>query len=417
MSLSLRATPEVLQSSLTTRILHLILLPTEACNFRCTYCYEDFRLGRMEPWVVRGVKQLLTARAGGLDRLDLSWFGGEPLLARDLVLEVLEHAQALARAYPGLSVGSDITTNAWFLDRGLFQQLLALGVTRYQISFDGPQELHDRKRVRAGGQPTFERVWRNVLALREVPGAFEIRVRIHVDRANCAALPPFLDQCTEAFGEDPRFVLFLRPLSRFGGPDDAALPVFESAAEEERELARLRRHLGERERESDASLVADGVCYAARGNSFLVRADGRLGKCTVALRHPKNDIGRIHEDGTLEIDAARAWPWMRGLASGDPRAARRLGRVPVRITAERLSRCAFSAYSPLVTQARNAGAKSAAFLSPTPLSARNSSGERGFFDEKERVAQAELGDQAKPYQVRQVRKVLVRYKLGVSHGE
>ena len=25
-------------------ILHLIVLPTEACNFRCTYCYEDFEL-------------------------------------------------------------------------------------------------------------------------------------------------------------------------------------------------------------------------------------------------------------------------------------------------------------------------------------------------------------------------------------
>jgi uncharacterized protein len=65
--------------------------------------------------------------------------------------------------------------------------------------------------------------------------------------------------------------------------------------------------------------AAEGVCYAARGNSFLVRADGRLGKCTVALAHPRNDIGRIHEDGTLEIDSARAWPWMRGLASGDAR--------------------------------------------------------------------------------------------------
>ena len=51
MSLALRAAPEVLQSSLTPSLLHLILLPTEACNFRCTYCYEDFRLGRMEPVV------------------------------------------------------------------------------------------------------------------------------------------------------------------------------------------------------------------------------------------------------------------------------------------------------------------------------------------------------------------------------
>src|SRR5262245_40510393 len=228
MSPAFRAAPEVLRSSLTSSTLHLILLPTEACNFRCTYCYEDFRLGRMEPWVVRGVKRLLEARADGLARLDLSWFGGEPLLARDIVLDVLEHAQGLARLHPGLAVTSDVTTNAWHLERELFERLLALGVTRYQISFDGPQALHDRRRVQAGGQPTFERVWSNVLALRAVPGEFEVRIRVHVDRGNCTALGGFLDQLAEAFGDDPRFVPFLRPLSRFGGPNDADLPVFES---------------------------------------------------------------------------------------------------------------------------------------------------------------------------------------------
>src|SRR5262245_57541642 len=194
MSLSLRAAPEVLRSSLNASTLHLILLPTEACNFRCTYCYEDFRLGRMEPWVVRGVKRLLEVRASGLARLDLSWFGGEPLLASDLLIDVLEHAQALAERHPQMQVGSDVTTNAWHLDRPLFARLLSLGVTRFQISFDGAREVHDRKRVQAGGQPTFERIWNHVLALREVPGEFEIRIRVHVDRENHAALPAFLDQ-------------------------------------------------------------------------------------------------------------------------------------------------------------------------------------------------------------------------------
>jgi uncharacterized protein len=59
------------------------------------------------------------------------------------------------------------------------------------------------------------------------------------------------------------------------------------------------------------------VCYASRANSFLVRADGTLAKCTVALSHPQNRVGRLLEDGTVELDAEKMQGWMRGLWSED----------------------------------------------------------------------------------------------------
>ena len=64
----------------------LILMPTEQCNLRCTYCYEDFRHRHMEPRVVTGVKRFLSKRAPKLDLLRIDWFGGEPLLARPIVV-------------------------------------------------------------------------------------------------------------------------------------------------------------------------------------------------------------------------------------------------------------------------------------------------------------------------------------------
>lgn len=55
------------------------------------------------------------------------------------------------------------------------------------------------------------------------------------------------------------------------------------------------------------------ICYAAKPNSLLVRADGRIGKCTVALNDDRNTIGRVNEDGTLTLDSHLLQPWIRGL--------------------------------------------------------------------------------------------------------
>jgi uncharacterized protein len=311
-----RAPLELLGRSLRPDSLHLVLLPTEACNFRCSYCYEDFALARMKPWVARGVKNLIAARAPELALLHLAWFGGEPLLARDLVIELMQHARELARAHPRMQVVSDMTTNGWHLERPLFEQLLGLGVRRYQISFDGPRELHDRKRRLAGGGGTFERIWSNLLAMRAVEGEFEINLRIHVDRENAEALPAFLEQCREHFGSDRRFRPRLKALSRLGGPNDSEIDVF-LGDEREQVLARLQR-LAQGGGPAPAEPVAEHPsCYASSGNSYIVRADGRLSKCTVALTHPRNDVGHIHEDGRLEIESPAMKAWMRGLWSGD----------------------------------------------------------------------------------------------------
>ncbi|HET9951814.1 MAG TPA: radical SAM protein [Candidatus Eisenbacteria bacterium] len=305
---------EFLQS-VTTRWLHLIVLPTEACNLRCVYCYESFELKRMQPAVVMGVKALLERRVPTLDRLTVSWFGGEPLLARDIVEDVMSSVRESRRAHPDLTVTSDMTTNGLFLSPTALERLADLGVSEFQISLDGPKHLHDRKRVHPGGAPTFDRIWGNLVAAREARTPFEIQVRLHVDAENAAAIPEFLDDFRAAFDADPRFRLFIRGLSRLGGARDGELRILEG---DDR-----RRIIGDLKAQAAArgiplARVPDepGVCYAARGNSFVIRADGRVNKCTVALSHPANQVGVLLEDGSLRLRSEMVRPWMRGFASG-----------------------------------------------------------------------------------------------------
>lgn len=71
-----------------TNALELILMPSEDCNFRCNYCYEDFVRGTMRPDVRLGIRNLVEKRLKYLDRLSVSWFGGEPLYGWEAIEEL-----------------------------------------------------------------------------------------------------------------------------------------------------------------------------------------------------------------------------------------------------------------------------------------------------------------------------------------
>jgi uncharacterized protein len=306
---------EEMVASLLNDRLHLILLPTEHCNFRCTYCYEDFSIGRMSPATIQGVKRLIDRRLFSLRSLSVSWFGGEPLLAREVVKGISEHIVDAVSERPDLHYEANMTTNGYLLDMSAVEHLAALGIRLFQISLDGPELLHDRTRVRANSKGSFHQIWRNLLAIRDGTTPTKVLLRVHLTPDNLPFMPEFLRHLRDTFLWDKRFSAVLKPVERLGGPNDDAMEII---AEEDRSktLADLEHILFEGV-EIDSRFSAPQVCYASRPNSLMIRANGRVGKCTVALTDPANTIGELLSDGSLEIDNSHLRIWLRGWQSRD----------------------------------------------------------------------------------------------------
>jgi uncharacterized protein len=307
---------EELGSWLRNDALHLILLPTEQCNFRCTYCYEDFVVGRMEPSTVSSIKRLIERRIDGLETLTISWFGGEPLLALPVVEDISQHIVALAAARPGVQYGADMTTNGYFLDAARAHHLAALGIRFFQVSLDGPERLHDRTRIRADGRGSFDRIWKNLIAIRDSAAPVSVLLRVHLTPENLPTMPDFLADVRDTFLSDGRFRVLLKPIERLGGPNDDTMAVIPSQ-DRGTTLSGLETIVLRGATDSRPLYPAPHVCYASRPNSFVIRANGIIGKCTVGLTDPSNIIGRLAADGLLEIDNARLRPWLRGWATLD----------------------------------------------------------------------------------------------------
>jgi uncharacterized protein len=270
----------------------------------------------MKPDVAAGIKRLLSCRMAALDQLMLSWFGGEPLLAQDVIEDISAHVQSLIKNNNNIVYVADMTTNGYLLSLPVLKKMIGFGIRHYQISFDGPPDIHNKKRMLADQSETFGRIWENIEGARSLKEKFAITVRLHVDTESYPHIFAFIDRYAKTFKDDERYELFFRPTSCLGGINDAALPVMDTKKFEEaaKKICAYLRKLKVRYTTMEG---VRSICYAAKLNCFAVRSNGAVNKCTVALEDKANDVGFLRENGSFGFRRERLFRWARGLESND----------------------------------------------------------------------------------------------------
>ncbi len=297
--------------------LELIINPTENCNFRCTYCYEDYKIGKMGGKVIQGIHNLIRKRLPNLKNFRLQWFGGEPLLAFDIIEDVCSSTQFLLESYPNVKYTSVMTTNGFLLTKHRLIRLYNLGVREFQISLDGDGEIHNSTRRCASGDPTFDVIWKNLLAAKSTSLNFNILLRIHFHSENILLLGSLIERINKSFSNDSRFKVFFKPIRNLGGENGKNLIPFDKRTEQQLLEFFSTQLAPEIERYSIAEDIFSNICYASKPNSFLIRPNGQIGKCTVALDEALNNIGHLNPDGTLQIDNELLRHWFLGFETLD----------------------------------------------------------------------------------------------------
>ena len=303
-------------ASVDPKYLELTLLPTEQCNFRCTYCYEDFSIGRMSKKTIDSIKNFLNNRISTLTQLNLQWFGGEPLAAKSIMYEISDFAQKLCIKHKVIFRGS-ITTNGYLMDMTTVRRLHELSQCSYQISLDGLGPVHNVTRRLASGGGTFDRILENLKAIRDSELSFSVLLRIHLSVDNHESLKDLVKMLRSEFLHDSRFYVFLKPIENLGGPHSKKIRSLND--QDRRSLKNDLEHLlrmdnSEREKSLNNN---PQICYASRPNSLVIRADGRVQKCTVLLSDKRNTVGNLTPEGKINLDHSLMGDWMQGYATGD----------------------------------------------------------------------------------------------------
>jgi uncharacterized protein len=305
---------QALSSSLSKEKFHLILYPTEQCNFRCVYCYEDFEIGQMPLWLIEATKLLISKKAEYIKFLSLSWFGGEPLLAKNILFEIAEHALHLSNKNK-FQLSGDLTTNGLLLDVKTLTRLVQLKQNQFQISIDGDKDSHDKTRITRSGKGSFDKIWARLMDASATDLDFKITLRVHVTDFNQDSVTIFCERFDNYLANDKRFNLFFKAIENLGGGNtDNVKQLIQQGTARQFAANQTKKYS---DNSFDLNKKGNYICYAGKPNSIAIRANGELNKCTVALSDEKNKIGKINPDGSLTINNHIMETWLQGFTTLD----------------------------------------------------------------------------------------------------
>ncbi|MCL1988460.1 MAG: radical SAM protein [Firmicutes bacterium] len=285
----------------------LMIFPTEQCNLRCVYCYEDFPNYQLTSAHYDLLKNeiLRQINENGKKSIVISWFGGEPLLVPNDILNFTQEIKNITEQCEIAFTGA-ITTNATLLTQDLFLKLVDSGVYVYQITLDG--FFHDTQRVFSNGNGSFDLILQNIKNMLATDKEFRLTVRVNISQNDFDFA--FYDLFKQ-YANDERLFFSTKTIGNWGGNENNLQIISKSDAKdyvkkhvEYLENLQLNHHANE-----PVGMFSEN-CYASIKDYFAIRANGRINKCTVALNDPANDIGYMNLDnGILEIDEEKSKIW------------------------------------------------------------------------------------------------------------
>ncbi|QDX93400.1 radical SAM protein [Brevibacillus laterosporus] len=299
-----------------------------ACNLRCPYCFEPHKLHEtsqvMTESQVEAAFEALDAireQRKDLSRAGYNLFGGEPLLptTKKIVESVVQKA-AQRHLY------GSITTNGTHLHQFVDILYPYRTLLLFQITIDGSQEIHDKRRITAGGKGTFEQIISNIELY--LSKGFKIDVRMNLNEENIHIVPELLQYLKEKkFPEYDNFCLSLSPVTNYtglGGEGIMAPHEVEARVREQvpmnllkevkvglnGDFSRLNLPVSKAIGESfikDEFMPSLFYCEASGGSFYVFAPDGNIYPCNQIIADPSWAIGTYDSEFYINQEAADLW--------------------------------------------------------------------------------------------------------------
>jgi uncharacterized protein len=296
-------TNEILQIKIDTTMkrfannsLSITIAPTSDCNFSCRYCYEKHGAIYMDQSIQQKVLDFIEWYLRDIKYLDVVWYGGEPLLAKDVVFYLTKEIQSLSDKYNVKSKFSMIT-KGYLLTKDVANHMHTLGIDGVQVTIDGPQDIHDVRRPLKDGTGTFDTIINNLKACEAlIPN---LTVRINVDRHNLTHLSRLKEILYNQEGISRFATLAYSPVDALSESNKKYEPYCLSMREfSEVDLEFLIEEFKGGNYDISAPPMGSG-CGAIASNSWVIGPDGYMYKCWCDIGYKEKSVGHLSDPEKL----------------------------------------------------------------------------------------------------------------------
>jgi uncharacterized protein len=284
----------------------LFIIPTNNCQCRCDYCYEDsidrnrYMDQTVQQQLLGWVERYLDEHPG-LKEMNIVFHGGEPLLNPKAIYNLLPRLATIAESrQKGFSVS--MVTNGVRLDEKILETMSRYDFRRLQLTLDGPKEVNDMRRKLVNGQGTFDTIWSKMHMALSKKYIDQIHLRINIDTDNLDLIEPLIFQLSEDPLLHDRVKLSLGIVTATIGCNDQVSDAQRYVertqlsgvfmAQKYLKLIKVARNLGF---EIADEFMIGPWCAARHPNTWMIGPQGELYKCTCDLGRIERVSGMITE--------------------------------------------------------------------------------------------------------------------------
>lgn len=275
--------------------LGLTIAPTLSCNFKCIYCYETSKRGVISEKTQNNIINFVASQVNRLKNLDVTWYGGEPLLAVDAISNMSQKLQTLC-ADNGIHYSAFMISNGSLIDDAIIQMMKQCNIHGVQITIDGPKRVHDSRRICKNGNSSFDKIISNINLL--LSNDIEVVLRINVDKSNEDTLEDLIDYLEHnlvsssvkiSFGQVTAYTEACRSI------ENSCYNNGEFAQKLAKYYRILKTHGFQKMNPFPYPTARLNYCCAELLNSFVIDHEGYLYKCWNEVGNVSSAIGNINE--------------------------------------------------------------------------------------------------------------------------